>query len=131
MNNDRIVFYDDVCVLCNRSVKLLIFLNWSGNLRFSSLVGDTAKKHLPQSILQSPQSVVYLRNGRLYIQSDAAIRALSDAAWCMQVVKLFLFCPRFIRDGIYDWISRNRYRVFGKYDSCEIPLEKHKSRFLR
>lgn len=130
MTNERIVFYDGVCVLCNRSVRLLIFLNRRADLRFSSLDSVTAKELLPPSLEQASQSVVYFRNGFIFTQSDAAIRALADAAWYLKIVMVLLICPRFMRDGIYAWVARNRYRIFGKYDACEIPSAKHRDRFM-
>ena len=79
---------------------------------------------------RSSDSVILYRNGRLYTRSSAALRIAAHLRFPWPLAALFLAVPRGIRDAIYDWIARNRYRWFGKRETCFLPDGGMKNRFL-
>lgn len=131
--NYSIVFFDGVCNLCNASVKFIINRDPSGKFRFASLQSDFAEKKLPKSIGNSendPASIVLLENDEIYRRSTAALRIARSLRGGWPALYMFIVVPAFLRDGIYNWIAKNRYRWFGKKDECMIPTQEMKDRFL-
>ncbi|HEX8187843.1 MAG TPA: DCC1-like thiol-disulfide oxidoreductase family protein [Pyrinomonadaceae bacterium] len=130
-----VLLYDGVCGFCNRSVQLILGQDRRGVMRFAALQSDygqcVIERH-PE--LRGIDSVVYLeqRAGgeRIYTRSDAALKV---AAYLGGLWRIFLaagLLPRGLRDYCYDLFARNRYRFFGKYDSCMLPPPEVRSRFL-
>jgi predicted DCC family thiol-disulfide oxidoreductase YuxK len=131
-NCDRVVFFDGVCNFCNYWVNFAIKRDRKKNLHFAPLQGETAKKILANYNIStsSLSSVIFLDNGKIYTQSSAAFRICKhlDNGW-----KLFyglMVIPKFIRDAAYNLIAKNRYRWFGKTESCMIPTPDMRERFL-
>ncbi|GGJ40199.1 hypothetical protein GCM10008938_27820 [Deinococcus roseus] len=77
-----------------------------------------------------PDSIILIDQGRVYAQSDAALHIAAHLKWPYALLGMFRIVPRPIRDAVYDWIARNRYRWFGKQDQCMLPRPEWKSRFL-
>jgi predicted DCC family thiol-disulfide oxidoreductase YuxK len=117
-----IIIYDGECILCNRFVQFILKRDKSKQFRFTPLQ-DVEKK-------DSYDTVYLLKNGTIYTHSNAAIRILSMMGFPWNGFRIFAFLPTFIRDGIYRFISANRYRWFGKKDSCFVPSEMG-DRFLK
>jgi predicted DCC family thiol-disulfide oxidoreductase YuxK len=134
INNKNIVVFDGVCNLCHYSVELLLRLDSKKILSFTSLQGETVKQldiHQERLALEE-QSILYKRKNSevLYYRSDAIIEILKDLFSLGFIFSIFKLIPRFIRDGIYRYIAKNRYKLFGKKETCRIPTEEEKSRFL-
>jgi len=96
------------------------------------LQGPTAQELLPSSGINHEQmkSLVYWDHGKVYTFSNAALQVAKEMKlpWSMfYALKIF---PRPIRDAVYQWIARNRYRWFGQKDSCRLPTEEEAARFL-
>jgi predicted DCC family thiol-disulfide oxidoreductase YuxK len=127
---DSIVFFDGICNFCNGIVNWLIARNNKGNLKFASLQGSTAERLLPIEVMNDFSSIVYYRKGRSYLKSTAALYIISDLAWYGFLAMPFMLVPRFFRDGIYNWVARNRYRWFGRREVCRIPTTEERTRFL-
>jgi predicted DCC family thiol-disulfide oxidoreductase YuxK len=131
-NTHPILLFDGVCNLCDASVQRVIKADRADLFRFASLQSEAAQELLRQSDLSEDhlKSVVLYHQDRFYTHSDAVLESarLLGGAWSLLYV--FKIIPRFIRDGIYNWIARNRYRWFGKKDQCMIPTPELKSRFL-
>ena len=129
IESNKIVFFDGVCALCNKSVKILLKMDKKEALKFAPLQGETAK-HLLNDQTSEMISLVYLEHDQIYIKSDAVIRlglAIGGIGKCMV---LFLFIPRFLRNWLYDFIATHRYKIFGKYDQCRMAEENQMDRFL-
>ncbi len=130
MSGERIVFFDGVCGLCNRFVDRLLRVDRKRVLRFAPLQGRTAQERLPAGMADALESVVYLRDGAVIQRSDAALWILIDLGGWRVMYRGFFIVPRFVRDAVYDWIARNRYRWFRKYETCRLPTPEERARFL-
>ncbi|MHA4809382.1 thiol-disulfide oxidoreductase DCC family protein [Flavitalea flava] len=126
------ILFDGVCNLCNGSVQFILKRDKSGRFRFASLQSDAGqailqKFGLPPSHLNS---FILIENEKVYTRSLAALRVLEHLGGGWSLFYSLRIIPAFIRDGIYNWVSRNRYRWFGKQESCLLPKPEWKDRFL-
>lgn len=131
--NDRIVFFDGVCNLCNGLVKFIIKMDWKERIKLSALQSEAARERLKNAGVDAVQltSVAYISEGRIYFKSAAILNILKDIGGIWKVFYGFLIIPRFIRDAVYDLVAKHRYRIFGKRESCMIPDKNISKRFLK
>ncbi len=131
-NSDKIVLFDGVCNLCNASVQFLIRRDRTKIFKFASLQSGTARKMLESHHEKGAflKSIVFLDNGQVYYESDAVLRICRYLGWPWKGGHYLRFFPRWLRDGVYRWVARNRYRWFGKKDQCMVPAEDVSDRFL-
>ena len=127
-----IVLFDGVCNLCNGSVQFILQRDPAGKFRFASLQSDLAQRLLTERGLdpKALDSVVVIDGGRLYRESDAALRIARDMKGAWKALTVFRVIPRPLRDWAYRLIARNRYRWFGKSDTCWLPTPELRGRFL-
>lgn len=128
-----IVFFDGVCVLCNRFVDFLFRADHKGQIRFASLQGETARKRLPTPELTSEnyRTVILLDKTGVYTRSTAVLRILRQLGWPWKLLSVFFLVPRNLRDLIYTLVASQRYRWFGKNKTCRrIPTAEQSRRFL-
>lgn len=128
--NSPIVFFDGVCGLCNNFVNILLSEDRNQVLKFSPLQGQTANTKLPKELLADLNTMAFYKNGRLYTKSDAALEVVKTIGGVFSLFYFFKFIPRFIRDAVYDFISKNRIRWFGQSESCRMPTKEERARFL-
>ncbi len=126
-----VILFDGVCNFCNASINFVIDRDATRRFRFASLQSDFGQRLLAENNRQLTDfdTVLLLREGSLYEKSDAALeiaRYLKGWSW----LYLFRVVPRFIRDFFYDIIAKNRYRLFGKSESCRIPTPEEKKLFV-
>lgn len=127
-----VLLFDGVCNLCNSSVQFILARDPKAKFRFASLQSDEGQALL-QEFEDRPSdlsSVVLIEDGQLYARSDAALRVARQLSGGWPLLYAFIVLPRALRDAVYNWIARNRYRWFGKRDSCMIPSPELRSRFL-
>jgi predicted DCC family thiol-disulfide oxidoreductase YuxK len=135
---DPIILYDGVCGLCNRLVQFLLKHDRPGRLRFASLQSDFAARVLqrhgidPKDLDTLHVIENYEQSGERVLQrSDAILRAARELGGFWSVsANAGKVIPRALRDVIYRFVAQNRYRVFGKYDTCMLPEPNQRSRFL-
>lgn len=125
-----VVFFDGICGLCNGFVDRLMVWDKRHVLRFATLQGATAATHLPAEHTQALSTIIYFDGQRIYTRSDAALRIIMRLGGLWKLAGVFLILPRFLRDGVYDWVARNRYQWFGKHDSCRLPSPEERKLFL-
>ena len=123
-----VILFDGVCNLCTGSVQFVIERDSRKRFRFASLQSPIAEKLLGRR--DDLESMVLVQDGRIYRKSTAAllIARRLDGLW--PLLAAFLVVPRFLRDAVYDWIGRRRYRMFGKRDTCWVPRPELAERFL-
>jgi predicted DCC family thiol-disulfide oxidoreductase YuxK len=129
-NELNIVLFDGVCNLCNSTVSLLIKHDPEYNLHFAAQqtpVGIAIMNH--HGIKDDQNSVVFIKGTKIYYKSDAIIEIAKLLSGWPRLYRFSYIVPRLIRDGIYDIIAKNRYRLFGKRISCVIPNQENKIRF--
>jgi predicted DCC family thiol-disulfide oxidoreductase YuxK len=129
----NIIFYDGTCKLCNGAVQWVLKRDSKNKFHFAQLQGETAKMVLPQALISSDKdltTLVVLVDGEIYTQSTAALKIAWHMPWPSKGLYLFNLIPRVLRDPVYRFISRNRYKWFGKYESCLMPTENLRKRFL-
>ena len=127
-----IVFFDGLCNLCNGAVQFMIERDENNILRFASLQSDFAKEALkPYNIdPEKNDSFILLENGKIYQRSTAALRVAKKLTKLWPLLYGFIIVPNFIRDGVYNYVGKNRYKWFGKKESCWIPTPDLKAKFL-
>lgn len=127
-----IIFFDGVCNLCTASVKFVINRDQKDLYRFAPLQGSVAAHYLGAgaAVNQDPGSIVLLEGGKLYKRSAAALRIARHLGGLWPLLSLFLIVPPVIRDFLYDLVASNRYRIWGKAESCLVPTPQLRAKFL-
>ncbi|HEV8001872.1 MAG TPA: DCC1-like thiol-disulfide oxidoreductase family protein [Planctomycetaceae bacterium] len=125
-----VIFFDGVCGLCNRFIDFVIARDRAGVFRFATLQGETARERLPAADLDLNTMVLWEGQGILR-KSTAAARILIGlgGVWALCGTALGLV-PRPLRDVGYSFVARNRYRIFGKKETCRMPTAAERARFL-
>ena len=132
MGEPPIVLFDGVCNLCNGSVQFLLKRDREGRFRFASLQSDAGRRLMAEHGLavDSLSSVLLIEGGRVWQESSAALRIARHLPGAWKLLWIFAAVPRPLRDAVYRWIARNRYRWFGKTETCWLPTPELKARFL-
>jgi predicted DCC family thiol-disulfide oxidoreductase YuxK len=127
-----IILFDGVCNLCNGFVQFVIKRDTQAQFKFAALQSDTAKALLIAHKIQIKdlKTVVFIENQKVYTQSDAALQIAKYLGSAWPLARILFVVPKFIRNGIYRFIAKNRYRWFGKTEQCMVPNANLKSRFL-
>lgn len=129
-----VVLFDGVCNLCQGSVQFLLTRDGPGRLRFASLQSEAARALLASRGVTLPEgdpdSILLVEGERVYSHSDAALRIARHLPGVWRVGAVGLVLPRFLRDAVYRWVARNRYRWFGRTESCWLPTPALRARFL-
>lgn len=126
------MLFDGVCNFCNASVNLILRNDKKNHFLFAALQSETGialqqKYGLP---FQNIQSIVLIKNEKVFLKSDAALKIASLMGFPWNILSIFLLLPRFFRNAVYDWVARNRYKWFGKRNTCRIPSVEEKAKFL-
>jgi predicted DCC family thiol-disulfide oxidoreductase YuxK len=132
VDGDRgtIVFFDGACGLCNRLVDLLLRLDRRRRLRFAPLQGATARARLPQEAAGG-DALVVLADGVVHRESGAVAVILGQLGGAWRILGEGLrLVPGPVRDGVYRWVGRRRYRWFGWGGGCRRPSPGERGRFL-
>lgn len=127
-----IILFDGVCNLCNRSVQYVIRHDPDAVFKFASLQGITGQQLLKQFGLAdvNMNSFVLIQNDRAYTRSTAALVVAKQLKGVIKFLYAFIIVPPFIRNAVYNLVAKYRYNWFGKKDTCMVPADSLKSRFL-
>lgn len=127
-----VILFDGVCNLCAGVVRFVAKRDPSMRFRFASLQSPAAKRLLLGASAPAPlpDSIVLLEGGRVFVESGAALRIARGLRFPWPALAAFLIIPRPIRDGVYRFIAKRRYRWFGKKDSCMVPTPDLRARFF-
>jgi predicted DCC family thiol-disulfide oxidoreductase YuxK len=134
-NRAPLILYDGVCGLCDRTIQTLLRIDHRGILMFAPLQGETAaavRNRHPE--MAGVDSIVFVSgwgaDEEIYIKSEGFLRILREVGGVWALLAIFRVVPRTIRDALYDFVARNRYGWFGKFDACKIPAPSERARFL-
>ena len=131
----NVLFFDGVCGLCSHAVDFFMKRDIQGKIKYSPLQSDYAAKHLPKEALEcnddgSFKSLVLLSNTKFYTESSAVLECLRLLGGLWPLLYAFIIVPPFIRNFFYRVVAANRYKIFGKKDSCRLPTPAERDRFI-
>ena len=126
----NIVMFDGVCNLCSFGVQFIIRHDKNAYFHFTSLQSDAGKALLEKHKLENIDSIVFMQDETFFTYSTAVIEITKhlDGKW--KYFAIFQYIPKIIRDFMYKFIAKYRYRVFGRKDVCMVPTPENKRRFL-
>jgi predicted DCC family thiol-disulfide oxidoreductase YuxK len=127
-----IIFFDGVCNLCTGTVQFVIKHDPAHQFRFASLQSEIGQHLLQQYHLPTEEfgSFILFEKGKVYTKSSAALRITKKLKGLWPGLYVFMIVPPFIRNGIYSWVARNRYKWFGKKEACWLPTPELKNLFI-
>ena len=127
-----ILVFDAQCLLCNGSVQFLLRHDTQGVFQFASIQGETGKALLRQAglPLDDLQTFLLVYGVRSWQHTAAMFRVAHALGWPWRLAWVGWLVPAPLRDGLYRWVARNRYRVFGRSESCMLPPPNSAARFL-
>ncbi|MED4206472.1 thiol-disulfide oxidoreductase DCC family protein [Neobacillus mesonae] len=127
----RIILFDGVCNFCNSSVQFIIKRDPKGHFKFASLQGEIGQQLLNQHGLNSKMdSFVLIEDDNIFFESTAALRVCRKLKGGWKLLSGLFIVPSPLRNSIYKIIAKNRYKWFGKKDSCMLPRPEWRNRFL-
>jgi predicted DCC family thiol-disulfide oxidoreductase YuxK len=127
-----IALFDGTCSFCNGTVRFIANRDPKGRILFAAQQSDIGRAILSEhSATADLSTIFYIENGTIHQKSTAILRILHRLRqpW-PTLAALALVCPRILRDGVYDWVARNRYHWFGQQEQCPIPPKHIRARFL-
>jgi predicted DCC family thiol-disulfide oxidoreductase YuxK len=131
-NNHDIVLFDGVCNLCNGAILFLIKRDKHDRFRFAPLESEVGKELLLKHQIDPTKidSIILVSGNTAFVKATAALHISRHLGGLWPLLYSFILIPKIITDAVYDFIARNRYRWFGKKESCMIPTPELKSKFL-
>ena len=130
--NKKIVLFDGVCKLCNGWSRFLLTHDKQEIFKLCTVQSKEGQEILAYFSLPTDtfETMLYIENGVAYSKSNAFLKIIGQLSWPYKGLKIIYLMPKIIRDWLYDRIALNRYALFGKYDTCLMPLEIYLSRFI-
>lgn len=128
-----ILFYDGLCKLCNGAVRFVLRHERTHCIIFSSLTspaGRELKEYFADNFGEMPDSIVWMEKGRVFVRSDVILKVIPHLKWYCKGLAIIGILPTPVRDLLYQWIARYRYKWFGKYETCPLPDQKDVARFI-
>ena len=132
-NNKKLILFDGVCNLCNSSVQFIIKHDKINTFLFAALQSDAGKQIIKEFHIDTHKTdsiLLYTPEKGVNYKSTAALKIAGHLGFPINVISVFIVIPVFIRNWIYDYIAKNRYKWYGKKEQCMIPTPKLKSKFL-
>lgn len=129
----KIILFDGVCNLCNSSIQFIIKHDKNDEYRFAALQSNVGQQLAAERDIDTNEvdSIVLIEPGvAYYIKSTAAINIGKSFGGLWTLLKVFEWIPEGFRNSVYDYIAKNRYKWYGKKESCMIPTPELKSKFL-
>ncbi len=132
MDNRPIVIFDGVCNLCNGAVNFIIKRDPEGVFAFTPMQSDLAQELINKHKIHNVgvDTFLLIKNDQCYVFSSAALEIAKDLSGFWYAFNIFKFVPIIIRDFLYKLFARNRYTLFGRQETCMVPTEGMRSRFV-
>lgn len=127
-----VIVFDAICVLCSANAAFMLKHDRKGLFRLAAMQGETGRELMQQAGIDpaDPESFVVFDGGRILMNSDAVIHIWSRIGWPWRIAVLGKVIPRPLRDAVYRLVARNRYRIFGKRETCWVPTPEQAQRVL-
>jgi predicted DCC family thiol-disulfide oxidoreductase YuxK len=127
-----IILFDAECVLCSANAQFIVTHDKAAHFKLASMQGEFGnalyRKHGMDPL--DPISIIVVEGDRVRVDSDAVLSIYEVLGLPWALVRVFRLVPRFVRDPVYRWVARNRYRIFGKRETCWIASPEYRGRFL-
>ncbi len=127
-----VILFDGVCNFCNATVNFVIRHDKRDRFRFAPLQ-SAAGRALQAEYGLNPDALntfILVENGQAYERSTAALKVARGLGFPLNMLYVFIIVPRFLRDMVYNFVARRRYKWFGKKDACMVPDERTRRKFL-
>lgn len=131
--NNYLILFDGVCNLCNNSVQYVIKHDKKKIFLFTSLQGEIGRNiinHFNIDTNKVDSILLFTPDKKIYAKSTAALKIALKLNIPVKLLSIFFIVPTFIRDAVYSYIAKNRYKWFGKKEACYIPTPELNNRFL-
>jgi predicted DCC family thiol-disulfide oxidoreductase YuxK len=131
--NKKLILFDGVCNLCNSSVQYVIKHDKKDIFMFTALQSEIGQEIINKFNIDTTKTdsiLLYSPENGVVSKSTAAIKIASKLGFPKNLMNVFFIIPPFIRNGVYDYIAKNRYKWYGKQESCWLPTPELKSKFL-
>ena len=131
-SSHKIILFDGVCNLCNRSVNFIISKDKKDVFRFATLQSEIGLSLISQHGINTTKtdSVILIDTNEYHERSSAILQIVKNLSGGYALLYFFIIVPKCIRDWGYDYIAKNRYKWYGKKDSCMVPTPELVSKFL-
>lgn len=129
----KLILFDGVCNLCNSSVLYVIKRDKTNQFMFTALQSEAGQQiidHFNINTSKVDSILLYTPEKGITYKSTAALKIASKLGFPTYLLSVFLIVPSFIRNWVYDFVAKNRYKWYGKKDACMIPTPELKSKFL-
>lgn len=133
LDKKSIILFDGVCNLCNSSVQYVIKNDKNNRFVFAALQSNIGLQLMKEHNIDPEEmdSILLYREGKgIVSKSTAALLIAKKLGFPIQLLSVFLIVPHFIRNSVYDYVAKNRYKWYGKQDSCWIPTPELKEKFI-
>jgi predicted DCC family thiol-disulfide oxidoreductase YuxK len=128
---EKVILFDGVCNLCNGIVQFVMKRDKKKQIKFASLQSDIGQKMVLKHYgTTTIDSFIFVDNGKAYMKSSAGLRVCKHLSGPWKLLIIFIIIPTPIRDFFYSIIAKNRYKWFGKSETCMMPTKDMKDRFL-
>ncbi len=129
---EKIILFDGICNLCNKSVQFVIEHDKHNYFKFASLQSNFGQSFLKEKKIDQNNfdSIIYIEDNKYYTKSSAALKIAKHLDKNISWLNYFIVVPKPIRDFFYSLIANNRYKLFGKQESCWLPTKELKAKFL-
>jgi len=127
-----IVLFDAECVLCSANAQFMLKFDRSRQFRLASMQGEVGAALFRAHGIDptDPDTILLVDGDRVLTNSDAVLAIYTGLGWPWRIAGLARVIPRPIRDTAYRWVARNRYRIFGRRETCWVPRPEDAGRFL-
>jgi predicted DCC family thiol-disulfide oxidoreductase YuxK len=133
-HNKQLILFDGVCNLCNSSVQFVIKRDKKDKFRYAALQSEIGQEIIEKFKIDTSKTdsiILYSNNKGISYKSTAALKIASKLGFPTNILTVFFIIPAIIRNVVYDYIAKNRYKWYGKKDHCMIPTPELKSKFLQ
>ena len=130
----QLILFDGVCNLCNASIQYVIKHDKKNVFMFTALQSETGKQIIEEFNIDTTNVdsiLLYSKDNGITSKSSAALKVASKLGFPINLMSVFFIAPPFIRNWVYDYIAKNRYKWYGKKDACMIPTPELKAKFLK